>query len=179
MPIRARLRTDRGFQELLRKFPPNATDELRRDIDTSALKAARICQLEMQRLYKEGVPGHRPNHPFTVFMKGSSQPLKETGEMANAVVVFMSRSGQDKKFSVGFPDDKNGMKARNAELGIWIRITPKMRRFLFRHGLWLRRSTRFIRIPPRPVLPTTVERAVPRMSSSITKYLKIQIDKKK
>jgi len=93
-----------------------------------------------------------PLHPFTIKQKGSASPLIDTGTMSKVIVkksrklveVFPAKSRT--KPIKGYP---KGI-AEIQQKGATIRVTEKMRSFLHTKGLHLSKSTKVIKIPPRP-----------------------------
>lgn len=116
-------------------------------------RAAEILKLEISDMYKHGISGHVPLHPFTVETKGHDQPLYESGELADGVEVFVVRHGNSGQidFMVGFPQGELAKRAELHENGAVFALTEGRRRFFAAHGWFFKASTRYLFVPARPV----------------------------
>ena len=139
-------------------------------------KGAEAVKTEVVRLYTEGTPGHAPNHPLTILLKGGDQPLRETGSLADGVEVFMVRKGSGQiDFLVGFGPGMLGRRAALHEDGAVFPMTEGRRRFFAAFGIYIRADTQFIFIPARPIfaraLATTQAQAAQIMQDEFDKAL--------
>ncbi len=120
----------------------------------------RLAQLGAARLSQEiRTGGFEPNSPLTAWLKKSTRPLLDHGDLAGSVAGRVGTSVYS--FCVGVtrrtPSGKN--LAHMLETGFTIRVTPKMRKLFF---YWahksggkfkgLRQSTTAIRVKPRPYM---------------------------
>lgn len=168
-----RLDLSDGFHELARTLNATSLEEIRVALETGAFKGATRLRDTIRRMYREGRPEHQKLHPFTIKQKGHGQPLFEHGKLAAAVNVFITPVHEDRTdFSVGVLDGTEAIKAQVHEGGATIRVTPKMRTYLRNRGLKLKKSTRFITIPPRPVFLPALQEAMPGISDDIHQQLK-------
>lgn len=113
-------------------------------------QAALVVQARIKANISKGRQEHDALHPFTVARKGSSRPLVDHGDMLNSVnvqfpsdlvaMVGVNRMSADGKANI----------AAVQEFGATIGVTDKMRGYLARQGLHLRRDTVAIVIPARP-----------------------------
>ena len=95
----------------------------------------------------------KPNHPFTVQMKGSSKPLIDNADLVQSVGFrFVQKNlifvGVNRKNERGV----NIAAIHEREKGTRIKVTPRMRRYLHAHGMHLKPSTKVLFIPGRPYL---------------------------
>jgi len=135
-----------------------------------AHKTARVIRNEARKIYRTGVPGHAPLHPFTVEQKGGSHPLVEEGELWRSVEVFAVQ-GRRSEYVIGVEEGPQGIKAAVLEYGLVLKVTPARRAYLASRGLILRKDTAALVIPPRPVFPTALEEALPKIRLEVMKIL--------
>lgn len=137
---------------------------LREEVDRATTRNALLVQDEIkQRILQKK---YEPNSKITEILKGENFPLKDTADMIQAIEVeirdsFTGFVGFLKNQKTSHGGDMKKVVDRLQE-GFEVRITPKMRAFLFakaREAGWEPEegqeptgSTGVIRVPPRPFL---------------------------
>jgi hypothetical protein len=169
---RMRMDLDAAFDHLMGLVQDRPMEDIRVNVETAALRAGVIIKDETARIYREGDPSHKANHPWRVLLKGSSQPLFELGELAKHVrVKVLRKSGDRVDVVVDLPPGKQAMKAFMAENGWVIKVTPKMRKFLFMNNINIKRSTTALVVPPRPVFRKAVDNKRDEVEQAIRRQL--------
>lgn len=121
----------------------------------------------MEARLKKGITDQAPGgreyaalHPFTVKRKGSSKALIRHGDLRNSITHQVDRNS----VFIGVlrtAKGKDGQALANIaaihEEGAVIRITPKMRGYLWSQGMRLSPDTRYIVIPARPTFGPVLE----------------------
>lgn len=150
------------WDNLLRVLSDNP---VKKAIDTARRRIGATAASKVQKAIVDGAPGGKkfqPLHEYTIRRKKSTKPLIDSGDLVGAIAWQLS--GTEDVF-IGV---KRGAKHKDStdiadiaavhEFGTVIPVTPKMRAYLAAQGLYLRRSTTHIVIPPRsylrPVLAT-------------------------
>lgn len=178
MGANARMNLDFKFNRFVNILQSDALEKIRIHLETGAFRGANILKDKVREFYEKGIPGHIELHPFTIKNKGHGQPLFESGELARSVRVLVIPKGRDRTdFTVTVAPGKQSIKASIAEHGAVLPVTPKMRRFLAARGLILRKSTKFITVPPRPVFQRAVELSIPAIEREIIKQMEIGFGK--
>lgn len=164
---------DQGFEELARVLNSSSLDEIRMALETGSFKGATRLRDAIRKSYREGRPEHQRLHPFTIKRKGHGQPLFETGKLADSVKVIMVPKTEDRTdFSVGIEDREQAIKAQVHEAGATLRVTERMRMYLRSIGLKLKKTTRFLTIPPRPVFAPALQESLSGMADDVQQQLK-------
>lgn len=159
-----------GWEEASRELA-RIERALPRAIERAKERAGVYMAGKIRKGIRDSAPGGKafvPLHEFTLKMRQgkSTKPLIWWGDLLNAVTyqidgdsvfvgVLRTARAKAKKRDRG-----EGYLANIAEIqehGRIIRVTPKMRAWLHRHGLHLKATTNFIRIPPRPFIKPTGE----------------------
>ena len=117
-----------------------------------------------------------PLHPFTIERKGSSQPLKDKGELYNSITHKIEHKGSVRIIKVGLFGEIAKIGAVH-EFGAEIEVTPKMRAFLHSQGLHLRQSTIKIIIPERSFLRSTLSKKERTIKDMLRGRLKQELQK--
>jgi hypothetical protein len=157
-PFTIQVQLDREFQAL-GAFEKLGAGGARETFQRASVEAAKILQTTLVQAYQNGVPGLAPLHGFTVQEKGGDQPLFDTGKLSNAVELIIAKRGSRIDYMVGFSQADMARQAATLELGATIAVTDKMRRFLAWRGMPLKNTTKFIRIPSRPIFLRSLEKA--------------------
>jgi hypothetical protein len=131
-------------------------------------KAAEIIRIELVATYKDGKePNLAPLHWFTQQEKGNAKPLHHTGGLANSVEVVVAARGSMIEYYVGFSNPEDARRATYLEEGATFEVTEKMRRYLAWKGLYLKSTTRFLRMPARPIFAGVISRSIPEIRSMV------------
>ena len=115
-------------QEWLERFGKAAVAQIRRNIQ------------------KGGISGG-PLHPVTVALKGSGQPLVDSGNMLKTV----SWSISGNHVNIGWSDPKAAQAAAVADYGATVTVSEPIRRLFAKVGYPLRQDTTVLVIRPRPI----------------------------
>lgn len=127
-------------------------------------KAGVFGEGEVRRGIQSGAPGgqtFQPLHWWTIARKGSTKPLIDNGDLIGSIT---HEAPDDSSVWIGVKrsaKDKEGKPLVNIaavhEFGCVIGVTEKMRYYLRIHGLYLKKTTTHIVIPPRPFLHPVLE----------------------
>lgn len=171
-----------NFDEFGRLLDPDGfRDRLITNIGRATLRIALDAEREIKEDMTKGK--FKKNSPVTSFLKGSSRPLVNTGELLKAinarvtewdqavVGVIKAAAKRDKKGKFVSHDKKLLNVARIVHEGASINVTKKMRMFFFilaRENPGqvrpIKSTTKVIVIPPRPFLESAVK------NSQVSKY---------
>jgi len=143
-------------------FFRNFNKTVSHNIQVSSLVVAQQIRSDIVTGIRDSAPGGKafaPNHPFTIAMKGSSRPLIDQGDLVGNVTIrpmgfatfigilrgtYKGKAGGDQIDLVNI--------ATLQENGFTIKVTDKMRKYLAAHGLFLRKETTELVVPPRPFI---------------------------
>lgn len=146
-----------------------AAQGLQSDRMSLALKKAMLrvgfeAEVDVKKGIRDGAPGGKPFarlSSYTVARKGSSKPLIRHGDLmgsvthqnVDALTVWVGvKKGRANADGSDYADI-----AAVHEYGCTIKVTPKMRAFLYHEGLHLKKTTTAIRIPKRSFLQATLD----------------------
>ena len=150
-----------GFQKL---GGTGARDVFQR----GSLRAANILRATLVKGYENGVDKSLEGlHRFTIIKKGGMQPLFDTGRLAGAVELIVINRGSRIDYMVGFTRPDDASQARALEEGATITVTDKMRLYLAANGLPLKGTTKFLRIPARPIFLHSLKKAQKAMRNAL------------
>lgn len=143
------------FQSLVDYY---AEERYMDDVDEMTYRVALECKKDIQAIYngaKEPPLSVRRLHPWTIKLKGSTTPFKNTKKLSESVevvkidnAVYMVRVRPNILTDNGFEYYK---VAKILEEGTEIAVTEAMRKYLRANGLFIKDSTNLIVIPKRPV----------------------------
>ena len=172
----ARLRIDRtGDWQKLKKIFGRKRDfkKLTDDKLVEASRAAAIIYAEeLRKGYRQSRAEFKRNHPFTLSMKRSDKPLRDTGKLGDSVRAIRTSRGYD----AGIADKDLAKIANIQEEGALIKVTEKSRKYLAAIGFPLKASTKFIVIPARPNFALSFKAALPKMRKSVDRIVKRTLD---
>ena len=161
-----------GFAQAISLFSKGKLDEFQQALQVGMARAMDVLKDEWALVYTEGRADGPPLHGFTVEQKGHGRLLDETGEMARGLTVVVAKKSRSGAEFVLRVTGKAALKASVHEGGAVIRVTQKMRSFLAARGLRLKKTTRFLTIPPRPVREVALRQALPKMEDTINRHLR-------
>lgn len=178
MSFSIRISLDNGFNALgaMEELGPR---EALKIFNRAGLRSAEVLRVTLRRLYKDGVRGHAPNHPITLAFKSGSQPLRDTGELANALELIVVKRGNRVDYAVGLKDERLATIANANEDGAIITVTEGLRNFFAANGLPLKASTNLLFIPPRPLFGKAVALTQPIAEAILTEEFLKALDARK
>lgn len=138
---------------------------------------------ELHRRIVENINNGRSEWPplsgATKIIKGSEQPLIDTGQLLRSIQLQI---GADSVL-VGIPDGmiredgtEMDLVAAVMEDGTVFEVTPGVRGFFAGHGIPLRKETRFIVVPPRPFFEPAVKAVEDLLPALIEEEMKKVIE---
>jgi hypothetical protein len=131
----------------------------------------------LQVAYQHGLPGHAPLNPFTIAQKGgNTQPLYDTGAMAQAVELAVAAQGASFEYLIGIPDGELALRARVHETGALLVVTDRMRGYLAAQGLNLNPATQWLNIPARPVFQPVVDETLPLIRTIVEQEVRRELE---
>lgn len=126
----------------------------------SGKEIARRIHSRVRTNITQGRPEWQPLSKVTTTLKGSEQPLVETGQLRDSFQVIE----EGDKVLVGIPEgttrrDGKSMEmiAQTLEHGVTMEVTDAIRGFFAVSGFPLKLTTRFLVIPPRPFFQPAVD----------------------
>lgn len=171
MAISVRLSSDDELRALIAALKKRVFKaEVEEEVGSTRLKIARLLQENILLGLHSGRPGWSGLHDMTVAMKGSAQPLRDRGELENAIQVIEEG---DKVF-VGIPEGMKRTDGTSMELvaevmenGAVIPVTDAVRGFFAANGNPLRKSTQAVVIPARPFFEPALAETEEQISEEI------------